>query len=37
MRDTLWKLMKQGLNDYGNMERKNWVLNHYGSVVATVA
>src|SRR3569833_2035672 len=37
MRDTLQRLMKQGLTDYGNMERKQWVLTHYGQVVSTVA
>lgn len=37
MRETLKRLMKTGLNDYGGMERKTWVLNHFGSVVATVA
>jgi dynein heavy chain len=30
MRDSLQRLMKQGLTDYGTMERKNWVLTHYG-------
>ena len=37
MRDTLQKLLKQGLNDYANTERKQWVLTHYGQVVATIA
>ena len=37
MRDTLWRLLKQGLVDYGNTERKAWVLTHFGQVVATIA
>lgn len=37
MRDTLQKLMKAGLADYANMDRKQWVLSHYGQVVATIA
>ena len=37
MRDTLWKLLKQGLAEYANTERKIWVLNHFGQVVATIA
>jgi dynein heavy chain, axonemal len=37
MRETLYKLMKSGLNDYANSERKQWVLTHYGQVVATIA
>jgi dynein heavy chain len=37
MKDTLYRLMKQGLSDYATQERKNWVLNHYGQVVATIA
>jgi dynein heavy chain len=30
MRDTLKRLIKQGNIDYGNSERKNWVLSHFG-------
>ena len=37
MKNTLHKLMKQGLQDYATSERKQWVLTHYGQVVATVA
>lgn len=37
MRNTLQKLLKQGLNDYAMTERKQWVLTHFGQVVATVA
>ena len=37
MRNTLQKLLKQGLNDYANSERKTWVLTHFGQVVATIA
>ena len=37
MKDTLYRLMKTGLSDYGTQERKNWVLSHYGQVVATIA
>jgi dynein heavy chain len=29
--------MKAGLNDYANTERKKWVVNHAGQIVATVA
>lgn len=29
--------MKQGLIDYGTMDRKTWVLNHFGQIVATIA
>jgi len=36
MRDQLQKLMKQGLTDYGNQDRKSFVLEHYGQIVATV-
>lgn len=37
MCETLQRLMKQGLNDYANSERKQWVLSHFGQVVATIA
>ena len=37
MRDNLWKLMKQGLQDYASTERKQWVLTHFGQIVATIA
>jgi len=30
MRETLFKLMKSGLNDYTNTDRKQWVLTHFG-------
>ena len=31
MRDTLQRLMKSGLSDYGNTpDRKQWVLTHFG-------
>jgi dynein heavy chain len=37
MRNTLQRLLKQGQNDYTTQERKQWVLSHYGQVVATIA
>jgi dynein heavy chain, axonemal len=37
MKDTLYRLMKQGLGDYATQERKAWVLNHFGQIVATIA
>ena len=37
MKDTLYRLMKQGLGDYATQERKNWVLSHFGQIVATIA
>lgn len=37
MRVSLQKLMKVGLLDYSKKPRKNWVLDHPGQVVATVA
>eukprot|EP01022_Parablepharisma_sp_SALTPOND_P016111 TRINITY_DN2328_c0_g1_i1.p1 TRINITY_DN2328_c0_g1~~TRINITY_DN2328_c0_g1_i1.p1 ORF type:complete len:2092 (+),score=299.17 TRINITY_DN2328_c0_g1_i1:7740-14015(+) len=37
MRDTLFRAMKVGLQDYDLTDRKDWVLKHYGQVVATVA
>ena len=37
MRDTLARAMKVGLQDYDVTDRKDWVLKHYGQVVATVA
>lgn len=37
MRDTLKRLVKQGNIDYANSERKQWVLTHFGQVVATIA
>ena len=37
MRETLFKLMKSGLSDYASSDRKQWVLTHYGQIVATVA
>lgn len=30
MRDTLWRLLKSGLVDYANTDRKSWVLTHFG-------
>lgn len=30
MIETLQKLMRAGLNDYQNIERKQWVKNHSG-------
>lgn len=29
--------MKAGLADYATMDRKQWVLSHYGQIVATIA
>jgi len=37
MRETLYRLMKAGLNDYNPNDRKNWVQTHYGQIVATIA
>lgn len=37
MRETLWRLIKNGLQDYQNMDRKQWILNHFGQVVAVNA
>ncbi len=37
MRETLFKLMKSGLNDYTTTDRKQWVLTHFGQIVATIA
>jgi len=37
MRDHLYKLMKSGLADYQNTDRRQWVLTHFGQVVATIA
>jgi dynein heavy chain len=37
MKDTLYRLMKQGLGDYATQDRKHWVLNHFGKIVATIA
>ena len=39
MRDTLQKLMKDGVKDYEdeNKPRHAWVKDHAGQVVATVA
>jgi dynein heavy chain len=37
MINTLTALMKQALADYTNQDRKFFVLNHYGQVVATLA
>ena len=37
MRMSLQKLMKAGLLDYPTKERKDWVLDHPGQIVATVA
>lgn len=36
MRETLMKLMKMGLSDYENQDRKLFVLDHAGQIVATV-
>lgn len=37
MRNTLQRLLKTGLADYASTERKQWVLTHFGQVVATIA
>ena len=37
MRETLFRAMKAGLQDYDVTDRKDWVLKHPGQVVATVA
>jgi len=37
MRETLFRAMKAGLQDFDQTDRKEWVLKHYGQVVATVA
>ena len=38
MRESLQKLMKQGLNDYSTAtDRKEWIMSHFGQIVATVA
>ena len=37
MRETLFKLMKSGLADYATSDRKQWVLTHFGQIVATIA
>lgn len=37
MRDTLSKAMKTGLQDYDMVDRKDWVLKHYGQIVSTGA
>ncbi len=37
MRETLFRAMKTGLQDYDLTDRKDWVLRHPGQVVATVA
>jgi hypothetical protein len=37
MRDTLMKLLKSGLADYASTDRKQWVVTHFGQVVATIA
>lgn len=36
MREQLHKLMKQGVGDYETQDRKEFVLTHYGQIVATV-
>lgn len=37
MRDTIGKKMKLGRNDLDNTERKKWVLDHPGQVIAVIA
>ncbi len=37
MRDTLFKLMNTGLKEYETIERKEWVLKHFGQIVSTIA
>lgn len=37
MQQILLKKVKEALNNYYNVERKEWVLNHIGQAVATVA
>jgi len=37
MRDTISKKMKVGRNDLDNNERKKWVLDHPGQVVAVIS
>ena len=37
MRETLSRAMKLGLHNYELTDRKDWVLKHYGQVVATIS
>jgi dynein heavy chain, axonemal len=39
MKETLQKYMKQGVADFENpnIDRKSWVLTHFGQIVATVS
>ena len=37
MSETIHKVMKAGLADFANVERKVWVMKHYGQVVATIS
>ena len=39
MRETLQKLLKQGVTDFENpnIDRKSWVTSHFGQIVATVS
>lgn len=37
MRESLRQLMKQGVEDYAEQDRKDWVVQHRAQVVATVS
>ena len=37
MRDTIAKKMKTGKNDNDTADRKKWVLDHPGQVIATIS
>jgi len=37
MKETLYKLMKNGNIEYQTQDRKEWILSHYGQVVACVS
>lgn len=37
MKETLYKLLRAGNSEYPLSDRKQWVLTHYGQIVATVA
>jgi len=37
MKDILGNLMSEGMKNYGTQERKQFVIDHKGQIVATVA
>ena len=37
MKESLKKYIKQGVSDYLDHDRKDWVMKHYGQVVAVGA